>query len=248
MDSIYAKYIKGATDAKCCPLCVRGFNDEPELEEFSSKLQHKKNSFPVLKASMENTLAKLNNRLARLKGVQGAWIKLEQLKSDIVGIQSTVDALTSEKEIATRKAEVAAAEQAEVDRAKIKADALCIVAGNISRIFKEAQIAKEEVEIIESELHFSGGSARTISDCQKDLEEVTDKSKIARRDMNRIQSTAENSRIQAQTIERVTREHEKKLSDLEHKMNFKCGLDLQLEELNENLAKHTNESKVSTIP
>ncbi|KAI7892510.1 uncharacterized protein EV154DRAFT_537478 [Mucor mucedo] len=243
VSSIYEKYIKGATDAKCCPLCVRGFNDEPELEEFSAKLQHKKQGFPVIQTQMEATLAKLDVRLTKLKSVQGAWIKLEQLKSDIAGIQATVDSLTAEKETATAKAEIAATEQAEVDDAKIKADRLLIVAGNVSRIYKEAQAASKEVQAIETELEFAGGSTRTITDCQRDLEQVSDKSKLVRRDLKRIQSDIDSSRLQAQMIEKTIRDHEKSLSELEQNINFKCGLEFQLEEYNETLAKHIDECK-----
>lgn len=228
-------------------MCVRGFNDDPELEEFFERLQHKKQGFPVIKTQMDATLAKLDNRLMKLKSVQSAWIKLEQLKTDISGIQATVDSLTAEKETATGKAEVAATEQAEVDDAKIKADRLLIVAGNISRIYKEAQSATREVQAIETELEFTGGLTRTIPDCQKDLEQVTDKSKIARRDIKRIQAIVDNARLESQMIEKAIGDLERKLSDLEHKMDFKCGLDLQLEEYNENLTNHMNECKVSYI-
>lgn len=123
---------------------------------------------------MESSLAKLNIRITKLKSVQGAWIRLEQLRNDIAGIQSTVNALAVEKENATKKAELASNEQAEVDDCKIKADRLLIVAGNISRIRKEIQVAADEIQSIETELQFTG-STRTIPDCQKDLEEVADK-------------------------------------------------------------------------
>lgn len=72
-------------------------------------------------------------------------------------------------------------------------------------------------------------------------------SKIIRREIKRIQTDTENSRRQAQSIDNTIRDYEKKLSDLEHKLNFKCGLDLQLEEVNENLVKQTNECNVSKV-
>lgn len=166
--------MEGTQEAKCCPLCVRGFNDDSELNEFFEKLQHKKKGFPVLKTQMETSLAKLNTRVGKLKSVQGAWIKLEQLRSDIAGIQSTFDALTFEKENASRKAEKATIEQAEMDDNKIKTERLLIVAGNVSRILKEVQTVTNEIQNIELELEFSG-STRTIPDCQKDLEDIVDK-------------------------------------------------------------------------
>jgi predicted transcriptional regulator len=62
----------------------------------------------------------------------------------------------------------------EVDGSKIKADNLLNTAGNISRILKEIKIVDEQIESIESDLQFTG-STRTISDCQRDLEELADK-------------------------------------------------------------------------
>lgn len=123
---------------------------------------------------MKEKLAKFTEHLGKLKAVQGPWMRLENVKKDIASIQQTVDKYKSDKENAASKADVATAEQVEVDKCKIKADGLLNTAGNISRILKEIKVVQGEIESIESELQFSG-STRTISDCQRDLEELADK-------------------------------------------------------------------------
>lgn len=242
VDSIYGKFLVGTTEHKCCPLCCRGFNDDNELQVFANGLDQKKKGFPVVKLQMEATLTKLNTRLDKLKTVHGAWIKLEQLRKDISSIQVTVDTLNHEREKAAELAEIASIKQRDVDNCKIKADNLFTIAGNISRIHKEILTASDEISVIETELRFSG-STRTITDCQKDLEQISDQSKIVRRDIKRIQTDIENVRRQANLIDTTIREHEKKLSGLEHKLDFKVGLNFQLEELNEQLIEHINECK-----
>lgn len=174
VDSIYGKYLEGTKEAKCCPLCCRGFNDDTELEDFAGRLEQKKKGFPALRTQMEAALTKLDGRLNKLKTVQGAWIKLEQLRKDISGVKATVNQLNAEREIAAKKAEVASNEQREVDRSKIKADNFYTIAGNISRIRKEITVAVSDISLIETELEFSG-STRTIPECQKDIEYNNDK-------------------------------------------------------------------------
>jgi DNA repair protein RAD50 len=68
----------------------------------------------------------------------------------------------------------AATELVEVDNCKIKADNLLQIAGNANRLYKEVEALKQDIQIIEDELKFSG-STRTLSDVQKELEELADK-------------------------------------------------------------------------
>ncbi|GAA5809421.1 hypothetical protein MFLAVUS_002829 [Mucor flavus] len=242
VDSIYGKYIEGTAEAKCCPLCCRGFNDNTELTEFAGKLEEKKKRFPSLKTQIEASLVNTKRRLSKLKSVQGEWIKLEQLRKDISGIEETVNQLEAERKVAAEKVEVTSTEQRDVDRCKIKADNIFTIVGNISRIRRETIVVADEISMVESELQFSG-STRTIPDCQKDLEKISDQSKIVRRDIKRIYADIENTRRQASSIDTTIRQHEKQLSTLEHKLDFKVGLNFQLEELNEQLVEHTNECK-----
>jgi predicted DNA-binding protein YlxM (UPF0122 family) len=62
--------------------------------------------------------------------------------------------------------------------------------------------------------------------------------------MNRINADIDTSRRQAMAIENNIRDSREKLLTLEHKLDFKVGLELQLEEVKEQLAEHTNECKV----
>lgn len=62
----------------------------------------------------------------------------------------------------------------EVDNCKIKADKLLQIAGNANRLYKEIEALNQDVQVIEDELKFSG-STRTLSDVQKELEELADK-------------------------------------------------------------------------
>lgn len=65
----------------------------------------------------------------------------------------------------------------EVDNYKIKADRLLQIAGNANRLFKEIEVLNQDIKIIEDELKYSG-STRTLSDVQKELEELADKRSV----------------------------------------------------------------------
>lgn len=237
VDLVYDKYIDASNEGKCCPLCIRGFDDVPEFNEFLEKLQQKKKDFPTLKAQLDASLKKYNARLERLKSVQGSWIKLESLRKDIASVEATVKAYSEAKEKAMNKFDVASAEQVEVDDYKIKADRLLIMAGNISRINKEIKVIDDEIDTIETELSITG-STRTISDCQKDLEDLGDKSKLVRRDIKRIHSEMDTARRLSQAIENQIRDSREKLLGLEHKLDYKVSLEYQLEEYKEQMAEH----------
>lgn len=246
VDLVYDKYLDASNEGKCCPLCIRGFNDDPEFNEFYEKLQQKKKDFPTLKAQLDSSLSKYNSRLIKLKSVQGSWIKLESLRKDIAAVEATVKAYSEGKEKAMNKFDVASAEQVEVDDYKIKADRLLIMAGNISRINKETKMIDDEIDSIETELSITG-STRTISDCQKDLEDIGDKSKLIRRDIKRIHSEMDTARRLSQAIENQIRDSREKLLGLEHKLDYKVSLELQLEEYKEQMADHKKSYEVMYV-
>lgn len=61
--------------------------------------------------------------------------------------------------------------------------------------------------------------------------------------MKRINSDIDTSRRQASAIERQIRDYREKLLGLQHKQDFRVGLNMQLEEMKEQLAEHQNECK-----
>lgn len=71
---------------------------------------------------------------------------------------------------------------------------------------------------------------------------------IARREVNRINADMENARRQAQSIDSKLQEYERELLGLQHKLDFQVGLNMQLEEMNEQLERHIKECKVKKKP
>lgn len=61
--------------------------------------------------------------------------------------------------------------------------------------------------------------------------------------MKRINSDIDTSRRQASAIEHQIRDYREKLLGLQHKQDFRVGLNMQLEEMKEQLAEHQNECK-----
>lgn len=69
-------------------------------------------------------------------------------------------------------------------------------------------------------------------------------SKLIRRDIKRIHSDLDSARRASQAIENSIRDSREKLMNLEHKLNFKVGLELQLQETKEQLQEHMDSYKV----
>lgn len=72
-------------------------------------------------------------------------------------------------------------------------------------------------------------------------------SKLIRREIKRIHSDLDSARRASQAIENSIRDSREKLMNLEHKLNFKVGLELQLQEAKEQLQEHMNSYKVNTF-
>jgi hypothetical protein len=72
-------------------------------------------------------------------------------------------------------------------------------------------------------------------------------SKIIRRDIKRIHAELDNARRLSQAIENSIRDSREKLLSLEHKLDFKVGLEYQLQEYKEQLEEHTKSHEVTII-
>lgn len=119
-----------------------------------------------------------------------------------------------------------------MDNCKIKADKLVLIARNINNLNREVELLTQDVQDIEKELEFSG-STRTSDDVMKELEQLTERSRTIRREMKRIHSDIDLNNRKRQSTERALSESTQKLLGLEHQRDFKVGLEIQLEELQE---------------
>ncbi|KAI8979724.1 AAA domain-containing protein [Mycotypha africana] len=241
-EMIYKRYAETQRKSGCCPLCTREFNDEQEINTFQQQLETMQSFIPGQKRTLQEQLHQLQRRKERYQSAQDTWVKMNTLKKDLETIENNMNKLKNERESCANRVDVSSADFVEVNNSKIKADQLLLVASNVNRIYNEVKVLTEDINDLESELRVSG-LRRTIGDVQKELEHKSDESKSIHREIKRINQdmTANNSRKQA--IELSLSDYRAKKMNLESKLNFKIGLQLQREELEEQKNNHENEIK-----
>ncbi|KAI8373582.1 hypothetical protein EDC96DRAFT_437952 [Choanephora cucurbitarum] len=258
---IYDRLELQQQNQSCCPMCTKAFNDQSEIDAFKSTLEQMRNFIPAEQEKLRKIAVEEEKKLAKFKQALNVWMKLETVKKDITGLKQSLEALEFEKETAVSKADVASTEFAETDGCKIKTDKLLLIARNVNRIYKEIESLDEDMMAAERELGSQGARTRTMSDVQKELEEISEKSKSVRRDIKRIHTDmdVQRRRVQAKAeqetphlkekVLQITQQHdqaakewkltEEKLNEEEYNLTrFKD----RLEEFNSNLKRSANET------
>lgn len=103
---IYDKYAESQERGNCCPVCVRDFKDEEEVETFKAQLDTMRNFIPGKIADLNDQLKKILSRKEKLENVSETWVKWETLNNDLVSMKEIMDQLTAQKEEAVNKADV----------------------------------------------------------------------------------------------------------------------------------------------
>ncbi|CEI85653.1 hypothetical protein RMCBS344292_00110 [Rhizopus microsporus] len=239
---IYGKFFERAQNSKCCPLCTRSFNEDVENDAFQGKLQTIMQRIPDQRERLNNKLKTNEDKRIRLRAAQGSYIKLETLNKDIANLEKNLGEFEKEKENASNRADVASAELIEIETYTNKIDNMLKTAEEITRLLKESNALQRDISELENELNFMG-STRTMTDCQKDMEEISMKSQAVRRDIKRLHDDIDLSRRQIQAVENNIRDFRENLLNCQHKLDFKVGVEMQLKEYEENLKEHIEELK-----
>ncbi|KAG0748052.1 hypothetical protein G6F32_004910 [Rhizopus arrhizus] len=239
---IYGKFFEKAKASKCCPLCTRGFGEDAQNDAFQGKLQTIMKRIPDQREKLNEKLKKSEEKKVRLRAAQGDWIKLEALKKDVGSIEKNLIEFESEKDHALNRADVASAELIEIESYTSKVDRLLKPAEEMSRLLKECDLLQKDITEIEDELSYMG-STRTLTDCQKDMEELSFKSQTVRRDIKRLHDDMGLARRQIQHAENNVRDAREALMNCQHKWDFRVGLDMQLKEYEENMKTHMEQLK-----
>ncbi|OBZ90869.1 DNA repair protein RAD50 [Choanephora cucurbitarum] len=237
---IYDRLELQQQNQSCCPMCTKAFNDQSEIDAFKSTLEQMRNFIPAEQEKLRKISVEEEKKLAKFKQALNVWMKLETVKKDIAGLKQSLEAFESEKEAAVSKTDVASTEFAETDGCKIKADKLLLIARNVNRIYKEIESLNEDMMAAERELGSQGARTRTMSDVQKELEEISERSKSVRRDIKRIHTDMDVQRRRVQAVELSLRDSREKKLKLEHDLNSKVALEYQLEDLKEQLQDNLN--------
>ncbi|ORE11821.1 P-loop containing nucleoside triphosphate hydrolase protein [Rhizopus microsporus var. microsporus] len=200
---IYGKFFERAQNSKCCPLCTRSFNEDVENDAFQGKLQTIMQRIPDQRERLNNKLKTNEDKRIRLRAAQGSYIKLETLNKDIANLEKNLGEFEKEKENASNRADVASAELIEIENYTNKIDKTLKTAEEITRLLKECNALQRDISELENELNFMG-STRTMTDCQKDMEEISMKS------MGKIEKDI--SPLEAQ-VEETAAAHEKAMGE-----------------------------------
>ncbi|KAI8985472.1 hypothetical protein BDB01DRAFT_721458 [Pilobolus umbonatus] len=197
IEVLYRQFFNDSKKSACCPLCVRSFDNRSQVESFKSKIKTEMENVPRKQTSLKEELEQLDKRRDKLRETNQTWIMLETLRKDIASANTNLAKYQEEKSAAEEEEKKITFKLAENTSLQRKLIRLLKSAEDITRISKEISSITEDISQIEEELSFTG-SLRTLSDCQRDLESLADKSKSVRRDMKRLHTDIDISRRQTQ--------------------------------------------------
>jgi DNA repair protein RAD50 len=95
---MYTKFISKFKETKCCPLCVRGFENEDGSEAFLKKLENVLARVPNATKSAEADFAKAEKAVKELEKLASVWDDCIRLKNiEITELEQKLKIFEEEK-------------------------------------------------------------------------------------------------------------------------------------------------------
>ncbi|KAI1789650.1 hypothetical protein LXA43DRAFT_1020614 [Ganoderma leucocontextum] len=228
---VYERFLKTGKSKKCCPLCVRGFDDR-EMATFE------KNIRDVMKKSTPEAIKELQKELqdweSELKRLQDLAV-LSASKNNF----ETVDLPSLEKQIMAKEAEIPAltteAEETATQLIQVTRDLKEIVAmrqhaASVSKAQKDIQRLKQEIAALESDL-VATGSTKTADDVQRELDQVKDELKTSDREKDNLVRDRENKNSTLRQLGDELHKKELEESECRNQLRDKDELERRIQEM-----------------
>ncbi|KAI9302405.1 hypothetical protein BJ944DRAFT_242399 [Cunninghamella echinulata] len=216
---LYQRFAQKAGRNHQCPLCVRPFSDDTDFDQFLQKMQSTIEKIPNQRSDYSKKIEALEEKLQKLRSLEGSWQQLETLeKKDITQLEKAASEQEQKQKDAIENLHKITIELTQANEDKSHLEQLYKLSEDAIRYYREATQLSEDISRLEMELRRTG-STRTINDCQRELEDLTDKSKTTRREMKRLQDDRESSFRIFQQLENNIRDYKDKLTQLGYKLD-----------------------------
>ncbi|CAO3628334.1 unnamed protein product [Cunninghamella echinulata] len=236
---LYQRFAQKAGKNHQCPLCVRQFSDDTSFDQFLQRMQSTIEKIPNQRSDYSKKIEALENKLQKLRSLEGSWQQLETLeKRDIVQLEKAATEQERKQKGAIENLHEISTELTQANEDKSRLEQLYKLSEDAIRYHSEANQLNEDISRLEMELQRTG-STRTINDCQRELEDLTDKSKTTRREMKRLQDDRESSFHIFQQLESNIRDYKDKLTRLGYKLDAKNQVEKNMAIAQKHFKEHT---------
>ncbi|KAH9480437.1 DNA repair protein RAD50 [Psilocybe cubensis] len=229
---LYEQLLEDAKTTNACTACRRKFKDRTELEVFKQELDTlmkagQTESLDDVNESLEDWQAELNS----LQGLRTRQIQAEEIRAkdipDLEKKMAKIETVVPEQRAAIEKV----GEELEMIKTKLKEIIACNQqAASMSRLRKEVDRAKQEVEQLEKELTRTG-STKTADDVKGELTRITDDLRKNERENKNISLEFDRQSRQCRDYENEIHQMQLDERDLSSKLQEKERLEEEVERL-----------------
>ena len=227
-------------DCPACPTCNRAFIKKEEAAELISDLEELIDSIPNKVKTLESTVKKMNTRLELLQKIRPEAHELKTLKKEVLENKNIIDEI--DKEI--KALDKSLNDDEELELYSSSASLLKQVSEDVQLIHN---LANEVASLTESkeelDLQVDGGTGRNIEDVRKEEDEICEKMRVARKNLDHCQETVSSQTSLINDLEsRRNKLTEKKL-EIEGQQQQRSNMMEKKEELERKVYKTEEEVK-----
>ncbi|KAL9098251.1 MAG: hypothetical protein Q9163_006058 [Psora crenata] len=225
----YEQAITLAYNRHKCRLCMRGFNDSKEVEQFVNVMKKKMKEEDFVKTKSD--LAAQEDLLHKAKEVGPAYITWVRLtKTDLPRLESTAKDLSLKRSTALRELEELDHAVNERELARAEVYSLGKPVANITKYDQEiAGLSAQIQDMTGKQTHFA--FSRSLEEVHQQLDAVKKKSKDAVREKDKLSADKERLHSKISTIELELVNAKGNLSNANHQLEKRTAKLRQIEDL-----------------
>ncbi|KAL5037745.1 hypothetical protein BDV3_007173 [Batrachochytrium dendrobatidis] len=230
--SMYTKFIKKLKANQCCPLCVRGFSDDDELNDFASKLEMILERVPNAMQDAEVEAAKAEADLSALSELSTHWGDYERLHTkELPDLRTQISMLESNRAQLLSATEddypdLIAVNNAEIDLIrKLKAST-----DEVNRLSAELFMIEKDIASLNHDLG-SSNVTRTVGEIQREYETIQNEIKLLGSKSENLNQDFRNIQEDVRLCENRVRDARERLEHLQNSFSERTRVAAQIEEL-----------------
>ncbi|KAJ1334538.1 hypothetical protein BSLG_007693 [Batrachochytrium salamandrivorans] len=207
--SMYSKFIRKLKTNQCCPLCVRGFSDSNELDDFASKLELILERVPTAMRDAEVEAAKAEANLVALSDLGVTWSDYERLRTiELPDLRTHILMLES------NRAQLQSS--TDDDKSRVSVSTLLLLKGDIASISGDLG---------------SSGATRTVGEIQREYEAIQVELKSMHLRLENLNQDLRNLQGDVQLRKNRVRDARETLEQLKINFGERARIATQIEEL-----------------
>ncbi|KAL2917359.1 DNA repair protein rad50 [Polyrhizophydium stewartii] len=240
---IYTKFVGKLKSSECCPLCSRGFPTRPQFDAFVAKLEGVLARVPQAKETATEELKVSETRLAQLSELQPVWNDCERLRhKEIPETQTQISSLDGQHAALQAVIDDMSGEIATLAVEHQGLLALRARADEVARLNSELAVLEREVGNLSRDLD-AGGSVRTVTEIQREIEAVQAEIKALQTSAEALVQEKLGKQRDVQQRENRTRDARDELERLRARSKERDGLAAQIQQLRSEIAHFEAENK-----